>query len=141
VHLFRFLGCQLIFKLKEPPVRQQLQMLVIVPDAGTGTVTTRMKFLSEPGMTEIADSPVDLAPAGTEVDGRLRFSALKDLPEGAYTVECTVDQVGAIARVGTCSGTLNAPDLIVQLSAIGSRRPTCRRGSASSHLSSKRIPP
>jgi phosphatidylglycerol:prolipoprotein diacylglycerol transferase len=122
VHLFRFLGCDVVFKLHRPPdIRHQLQMIVIVPDLGTGPATVRMAFLREPEMTEIDESPVDLDPAGTEVDGRLRFSALKELPEATYTVNCTVERTGAIARVGTCSGDLNAPNLLLQFNAaIGS---------------------
>jgi len=120
VHVFRFLGC---FTKPDPPeVRHYLlQMLVSVPDLGTGPATVQMRFLREPGMSEIDESPVDLAPAGTELDGRLRFEALSELPEGSYTVNCSVSRAGAITRIGTCSGTLNAPNLVVQFNAaIGS---------------------
>ena len=120
VHVFRFLGC---FTKPDPPQarRQLLQMLVTVPDLGTGPATVRMQFLAEPGMSEIDESPVDLAPAGTETDGRLRFEALSNLPEGAYTVTCTVSRAGAITRIGSCSGTLGGPDLVVAFqAAIGS---------------------
>lgn len=124
VHLFRFLGCDLIFKLNDPPPRFELQMIVIVPDLGTGAATVQMEFLREPDMTEIADSPVDLAPAGTEVDGRLRFEALKDLPQGDYTVNGSVSRADALTRLGSCSGTLGGPGLVVQFNAAIGSGPT-----------------
>jgi len=124
VHLFRFLGCDVVFGLHRPPdpaPRQLLQMIVIAPDAGTGPAAVQMKFVTEPGGMEIDESPVDLAPAGTEVDGRLRFNAVQELPAGDYAVTCTMSQPAAITRLGICSGSLNAPGLLVQFNAaIGS---------------------
>jgi len=119
VYVFRFLGC--FTKPDRPEVRHLLQMLVSVPDLGTGPATVQMQFLREPGMSEIDESPVDLGPAGTEPDGRLRFEALSELPEASYTVNCSVSRADAITRIGTCSGALNAPNLVVQFNAaIGS---------------------
>jgi phosphatidylglycerol---prolipoprotein diacylglyceryl transferase len=124
VHLFRFVGCNQVFGLDETVVlgvRRPLQLLVIVPDLGTGPTTVRMQFLQEPGMTEIPDSPVDLSLAGTEPDGRPRFEALGEFLEGDYTVNCTVSRSGAQDRNGSCSGTLNASNLAVAFNAaIGS---------------------
>jgi phosphatidylglycerol---prolipoprotein diacylglyceryl transferase len=117
IHLFRFLGCDLIFKLRDPPVIQKLQMLCSFPALGTGQPTVTMEFLQDPGGSEISQSPIDLAPAGTEADGRLRFEALEDLPEGAYIVNCSVMQTDAITRLGTCSGELSGPDLVVGFNA------------------------
>jgi hypothetical protein len=117
VHLFRFLGCELIFTLKDPAPVHILQLLVIVPDLGNGPFSVTMQFLREPEMTEIAASPVELAPAGTEADGRQRFEALPELSEREYTVNCTVSRAGAITRTGTCSGELNGPGLVVAFNA------------------------
>jgi phosphatidylglycerol:prolipoprotein diacylglycerol transferase len=135
VHLFRFLGCDLIFKLRDPcPGGIPFQMIVIVPDMGTGPATVRMQFLLEPDMTEACISPVDLALISTEPDGRLRFEGQRDLPdgpmlyelpEGDYTVNCTVSRSDAGTRFGTCSGTLeDKPGLIVAFDApLGSVPP------------------
>jgi len=125
VHLFRFLGCQLIFKA-EPgcPEGPLLQMIVIAPDEGTAPATVRMHFTLEPDMTEAQCSPFELALKSTGADGRLRFEAQRELPEGAYTVTCIVKQTGAGDRLGTCSGELNAPALIVAFDApLGSVPP------------------
>jgi len=124
VHLFRFVGCNQVFGLDDDvglAVRQSVQLIVTVPDLGTGPTTVQMVFLKEPEMTEIPESPVDLALAGTEADTRIRFEAVGDFLEGSYTVNCTVSRSGAATRTGTCSGTLDAPDLAVAFNAaIGS---------------------
>jgi phosphatidylglycerol:prolipoprotein diacylglycerol transferase len=123
VRLFRFLGCDLIFELKDPPILHQLQMIVVVPDLGTGAASVTIQFLREPEMTELDESPIELAPAGTAPDGRLNFEALRDLPEAAYTVTCTVSRTGAITRVGSCSGELNAPGLVLAFNAENGSAP------------------
>ena len=122
VHLFRFLGCDLIWTLEGPPdVFHSLQMIVFVPDLGTGPATVRMQFLREPGMTEIAGSPFELAAAGTLPDGRLNFEAVNMLPQAAYVVNCTMSRADALTRTGTCSGELSGPGLVVAFNAeIGS---------------------
>ena len=72
-------------------------------------------------MQEIDGSPFELDPAGTEPDGRLRFEKLAELPEGAYTVLCTVSRGDAVTRLGVCSGELNDSGLAVAFNAeIGS---------------------
>ncbi len=125
VHLFRFLGCDLIFKLKEPcPAGLLLQMIVIVPEEGTGPATVRMEFLLHPDMIETLCSPFDLALVATEADGRQRFEVQREVPEGTWTVNCTVSRSGVGNRVGTCSGDLDAPALIVAFDApLGSVPP------------------
>jgi len=122
VRVFRFLGC--FTKPEFQGVKRLLQMIVIVPDVGTGPATVKMKFEYEPSMTEADESPVDLAPAGTETDGRLRFQALEELYEATYTVTCTVDRADAFTRIGSCSGDLNAPNLVVQFNAANGAAPT-----------------
>lgn len=76
-----------------------------------------MRFEREPEMTEIPQWPVDLALTGTEPDGRLRFEALEELPQGEYSVTCTFTRPGTLTRIGTCSGTLSSSGLVVAFNA------------------------
>lgn len=124
VHLFRFLGCDLVFKLEDrTDVFHLLQMIVVVPDLGTGPASVRMQFLREPGMSEINGSPFELASTGTFPDGRLSFELLSELPQASYTVNCTVSRSDAITRVGTCSGELSGPGLAVAFQAENNSAP------------------
>lgn len=116
VHLFRFLGCSLLLG-STPAVKHLLQMIAIVPDIGSGDVSVTIRFEKEPELTEIDESPVELAPAGVQPDGRLSFEALTEIPEGAYRATCTVSRTGAITRIGSCSGELTGPGLVLAFNA------------------------
>ncbi|TDJ67936.1 MAG: hypothetical protein E2O39_13905, partial [Planctomycetota bacterium] len=118
VHLFRFLGCTLLLSDAEPSEPGHiLQMIAIVPDIGSGEVTASIRFEREPENDEIDASPVDLAAVGVQPDGRLNFEALIEIPEGAYRATCTVSRTGALTRVGSCSGELTGPDLLLAFNA------------------------
>lgn len=118
VHLFRFLGCSILFDPEPPTVlTHTLQMIAVVPDIGTGDVTARIQLEKEPGLDEIDESPVDLAPTGVQPDGRLGFETFAEIPAGAYRATCTVSRAGAFTRTGSCSGELTGPGLVLAFNA------------------------
>ncbi len=120
VRLFRFVGCSCIV---DGHPSHSLTLGVLAPDVGgTGPFLVTMRFFSEPGMTEIEESPVDL-PFTVFNAGRLAFEAEVELPEGRYTARCTVERAGAITRIGQCGGELNAPGLAVRFAAEASDPP------------------
>jgi len=125
VHLFRFLGCDLIFKLKDPcPEGPELLMTVRVPDEGTGPATVRMKLVLEPDMQETRCSPFLLELVATEGDTRQKYETVREVPLGTWVVTCTVDREGVGTRIGTCSGELSGPgQLLVFDAPLGSLPP------------------
>jgi hypothetical protein len=113
LNLFRFLGCDLIFELHDPP-KQKLQLAAIIPPAGPADqFTATISMFLEPDMTEISGSPFELPPKAPLADGSLVFETLVDLVEGSYTAACRVESATVASRLGTCSGELNAPSLAV----------------------------
>ncbi len=110
--LFRFLGCHLIFTLEVPTQRVQL-VAAFPPTAAQDQFVVTMSLREEPGMSEIDDSPFELPPKAPLPDGTLVFEDLRDVPQGSFTVLCTVESDIVANRVGTCSGTLDAPGLAV----------------------------
>ena len=118
VHLFRFLGCTLLFKPDDPEIPEHiLQMIAVVPDIGSGEAAVSIRFEKEPEIDEIDQSPVDLAPNGVGLDGRLRFETLTEIPEGAYRATCTVTRPGEFTRTAFCSGELTGPGLTLAFNA------------------------
>lgn len=113
VHVFRFQGCSLIFAEGEPQVTHLLQMIVTIPDIGSGAVSARMRLELEPDMEELANSPFELVAAGTDGAGNLLFEAVEEARVGDYLATCTVSREGVPTRVGVCSGALTGPGLVV----------------------------
>jgi hypothetical protein len=101
-------------------------MIVTVPEEGTGVATVLIRLFDESvtGMPEVCASPNTLPFVATEADGSQRFELRRQFPEGSYSVDCTVTRSGVGQRSTTCSGELNAQDLIVAFIApIGSVPP------------------
>lgn len=114
LYLFRFLGCDLIFKLKDPVPRIPLQIAAIVPPAAPAEeYTATIEFLSEPSMDEIEGSPFELPPKTPLPDGSLVFETLIEIPAGSYATKCTVVAPTVTSRLGSCSGELTGPGLAV----------------------------
>jgi prolipoprotein diacylglyceryltransferase len=124
LHLFRFLGCDLVFELKDPPPTQFVQLAAILPPLPAGTeYTATIALFTEPSMNEIAGSPFELPPKAPLADGSPVFEASVEVPEGAYTASCRVTSPTVATRLGTCSGELNAPGLAVAFLATATTFP------------------
>jgi hypothetical protein len=111
--LFRFLGCDIPFPLKDPPPFHPVRMGANVPDpGGAGPFIATIGLFREPGMNEIAGSPIELT-SFSRPAGRLVFEAIPfpEIAEGSYSVTGTVTQAGAPTREGSCSGTVTGPGL------------------------------
>jgi hypothetical protein len=116
--LFRFLGCDLVFPLQDPPPFHPVRLGAVVPDVGgTGAFTATMRLFAEPGMVEISGSPFDLTVFSPLPDGRLAFEVTAEIAEGTYSATCTVSRAGAPTRERSCSGAVTGPGLEVFFSA------------------------
>jgi hypothetical protein len=124
--LFRFLGCDLVFPLRDPPTFP-VRLGAIFPNAGGGgTFTATMAILIEPGLDELGQSPFELTLVDTLQDGRVVFESVPSpaLVGGDYRATCTVTRPGLPDRVGSCSGKVTGPGLAVLFAADANDPPT-----------------
>jgi hypothetical protein len=110
-YLMRFLGCEY-----DPPAApgHLLQLgAIFPPTAPVEQFSARLALFSEPALTEIEDSPLELLPKAPLPNGSLVFEAVAEVPAGAYRAVCIVESPTQTSRIGVCSGEVRGPLLAV----------------------------